>query len=173
MAKWRNAGIHVILQEFRDYKSTLSVTFFIGRSLFYTIWQIEWPLFSHWISNIDRSKKNFRPGVISGNPPRSRDILRHYLRSVKIEGWQFSKLIKPINSPFKCDHFLQKNLTPTVNRSQDTRVQIFRKSGGKVAKLFCIKLYLIFQQEALAYFFSFIEFIKSNILIYDSILIKI
>ena len=129
-------------------------------------------MFSHWISNIDRSKNIFRPGVTSGNPPRSRDILRHYLRSVKIEGWQFSKLIKPIDSPFKCDHFLQKNLTPIVNRSQDTRVQIFRKSGGNVAKLFCIKLYLIFQQVALAHFFSLTEFIKSSILIFDSILIK-
>ena len=105
-------------------------------------------------------------------PPRSCDNLRHYLRSVKIESWQFSKLIIPIDSPFKCDHFLQKNLTPIVNRSEDTRVQIFRKSGGNVAKLFCIKLYLTFQQVALAYFFPFTEFIKSNILILDSILIK-
>ena len=91
---------------------------------------------------------------------------------MEIEGWQFSKLIKPIDSPFKCDHFLQKNLTPIVNRSQDTRVQIFRKSGGNVAKLFCIKLYLIFQQVTLAHFFSLTEFIKSSILIFDSILIK-
>ena len=79
----------------------------------------------------------------------------------------------PIDSPFKFDHFLQKSLTPIVNRSQDTRVQIFRKSEGNVAKLFCINLCLIFQQVALAYFFSFNEFIKSNILIYDSVLIKI
>ena len=159
MAKWRNAGIHVILQEFRDYKSTLSVTFFIGRSLFCTIWQIEWPLFSHWISNIDRSKNIFRPGVISGNPPRSRDILRHYLRSVKIEGRQFSKLIKPINSPFKCDHFLQKNLTPTVNRSQDTRVQIFRKPGVKLQNYFVLNFIWSFNRRHLH-----ISFLSLNLL---------
>ena len=81
----------------------------------------------------------------------------------------------PIDSPFKFDHFLQKSLTPIVNRSQDTRVQIFRKSEGNVAKLIRINLFLIFQQVIfqLAYFFSFNEFIKSNILIYDSVLIKI
>ena len=145
----------------------------VGRSLFCTIWQIEQPLLCHWISNIDRSKNIFQPGVISGNPPRSSDSLRHYLRSMKIQGQQFLKLIIPIDSPFKCDHFLQKNLTPIVNRSQDTRVQIFRKSGGNVAKLFCIKLYLIFQQVVLTYFFSFTEFIKSNTLIFDSVPIKI
>ena len=105
--------------------------------------------------------------------PRSRDSLRHYLRSVKIEGWQFSKLIIPIDSPFKCDHFLQKTLTRIVNRSQDIRVQIFKKCGGNVSKKLCTKLYLILQQVALAYFFYFTEFIKSNILIFDAILIKI
>ena len=129
-------------------------------------------MFFHWISNIDRSQNIFRPRVISGNLRRSRDRLRHYLRLAKIEGWQFSKLIKAIDSPFKCDHFLQKNLTLIVNCSQDTRVQIFRKTGGNVAKLFCIKLYLIFQQVALAHLFSLTEFIKSSILIFDSILIK-
>ena len=118
-------------------------------------------------------KEQFPPGVSSGNPPRSRDSLRHYLGSVKIEGCQFSKLIKPIDSPFKCDHFLQKNLTPIVNRSQDTRVQISRKSGGNAAKLFSSKLYFIFQQVALAYLSSFTELIKSNVLNFDSILIKI
>ena len=91
--------------------------------------------------------------------PQGQWQLASLLHSVKIEGWQFSKLIKPIDSPFKCDHILQKNLTAIVNRSQDTRVQIFRKSGGNVAKLFCIKLYVIFQQVALAYFFSFTEFL--------------
>ena len=41
---------------------------------------------------MDRSNNIFRPGVISRNPSMSRDSLRHYLGSEKIEGWQFSKL---------------------------------------------------------------------------------
>ena len=59
-------------------------------------------MFSHWISNIYRSKNIFPPGVISGNPPRLRNSLRHYLRSPKIEvyggkgnfGLIWAKLIK-------------------------------------------------------------------------------
>ena len=46
---------------------------------------------------------------------------------MKIEGWQFSKLLKPIDSPLKCDNFLQK-ITQVVNRSEDARVQILGKS---------------------------------------------
>ena len=48
----------------------------------------------------------FRSGVISGNLPRSRDNLRHYLRPPKIEVRQFSNLIIPSDIPFKCDYFL-------------------------------------------------------------------
>ena len=60
-----------------------------------------------------------------------------FLRSVKIEGWQFSKLIKLIDSPFKCDKFLQK-ITQVVNRSEDTRVQIFRKSVVMLQNFFVL-----------------------------------
>ena len=83
------------------------------------------------------SKNNFRHQIISRNPSKSRDSLRHYLRSLKIESWQqFSKLIIPINSPLKCDHFSQNNFTRIVNSSPDTRVQIFRKSGVMLQNLF-------------------------------------
>ena len=55
---------------------------------------------------MDRSKNIFRPGVISGKLSRSRDNLRHFLLSPKIEGGQISNLIRPIDSRFKCDNFL-------------------------------------------------------------------
>ena len=42
--------------------------------------------------------------------PSSRDILRQYLWSQKIEGRQISNLIISIDSPFKCDHFYKKTL---------------------------------------------------------------
>ena len=114
-----------------------------------------------------------RTFFISRNSSRSRDSLRHYLWSVKIEGWQFSKLIKPIDRLFKCDHFLQKNLTQIVNRSQDNRAQIFRKSGGNDVRLFYQTLFDLLTCDTCIFLFSFTEFIKSNILISDSILIKI
>ena len=54
---------------------------------------------------------------------------------MKIEGSQFSKLIKPIDRALKCNHFLKKNLIPVVNRSkQDARVLIIRKPVGNVSK---------------------------------------
>ena len=130
-------------------------------------------MFSHWISNTDRSKNFFQPGVISRNPSKSRDSLRHYLRSVKIDVWQFSKLIITIDRLFKCDHFLQKNLAQIVNRSQDNRAQIFRKSGGNDVRLFYQTLFDLLTCDTCIFLFSFTEFIKSNILISDSILIKI
>ena len=79
------------------------------------------------------------------------DSLRHYLRSPKIEAWQFSNLVIPNNSSFKFDHFLQKNLILIINRCQDIRVQIFWKSQGNVIKLYFPKL----QQVPLEYFFFF------------------
>ena len=64
----------------------------------------------------------------------------------------------PIDSPTKCDHFIQKNLTPILNLSQDTRLQIFRKSGVNITKSFLPKLIFNYQQVVLAYFLSFTEF---------------
>ena len=54
---------------------------------------------------------------ISENPPWSHDSINHCLRSANLEGWQISKLIIPIDSPF--NHFLKKHLAPIVNRSQE------------------------------------------------------
>ena len=54
---------------------------------------------------------------------------------LRLEIFKIDKLI-PIDRALKLDHFLQKNLILIANQSQDTRVQIFRKSGGNVAKLF-------------------------------------
>ena len=56
--------------------------------------------FSHWISNIDRSKNIFCPEVIFRNSYRSSDNLRRYLRSARTEAWPFPKLIIPIESFF-------------------------------------------------------------------------
>ena len=54
----------------------------------------------------EESKNIFRPGVISENPPRSRDSLYTYLQEPKIENQQISSLMIPIDNPFKYDHFL-------------------------------------------------------------------
>ena len=73
---------------------------------------------------------------------------------------------------FKCNHFLEKNLIPVVNRSkQDARVLIIRKPVGNVSKL--PNFIWSFNRLHLYIFFSFAESIKSNILISDSIFIKI
>ena len=87
--------INFSLQSFATCLSTV-----ISRSLFCTIWQIESPLLSYKIPKFMRSKNIFRPGIISGNLPKSRVSLRHYLRSLKLEVRQFSNLIIPIHSSF-------------------------------------------------------------------------
>ena len=38
-----------------------------------------------------------------------------------------------VDSPFKFDNFLKKNLIVIINRSQDIRAQIFRKSGSRLS----------------------------------------
>ena len=70
---------------------------------------------------------------------------------------QFSDLIITIDSPFMCDYFLYNDFTPIYDRSQDIRIQIFRKSTRNLTKL---------QQAQITYtFFSFTKFNKSNVLI--------
>ena len=56
----------------------------------------------HWISNIDRSKNIFCPGIISGNSPKF----------TKNESRQISDLIILIGSPFKCDHLRSMSQFP-------------------------------------------------------------
>ena len=112
-------------------------------------------MFSHWISNIDRSKNIFCPEVIFRNSYRSRDNLRRYLRSARTKAWRFPKLIIPIDTASKCDHFLPKNLAPIVNHSQDTRIQMFGKSGDNIAKLFLPKFTWSFNKRHLHIFFIF------------------
>ena len=107
------------------------VKYSVSRSLFCKIWQIKVALFSHWISNIDRSKNFFQPGVITGNSSRSLDSLRHSLRLSNLESQQISSLILPIGSLFKCDHFLLKYLTPIINRSPNNTMQIPNSQGDK------------------------------------------
>ena len=92
-------------------------------------------MFSHWIPHIDKLKNIFRPRDISGNPPRSRDRLRHYLRSPEPEIQQFQNLIILIDSSFKCDHFLLENLILSINRSQDIRVQNLENPGIRLQNL--------------------------------------
>ena len=57
----------------------------LGRSLFCTIWEIEQPLFSHWISTINRSKNIICSGVIFRNPPRSRDSIIYGQQKLKVD----------------------------------------------------------------------------------------
>ena len=91
---------------------------------------------------------------------------------MKIDVWQFSKLIITIDRLFKCDHFLQKNLTQIVNRSQDNRAQVFKKSGVMMQDFFLSNFIKLLTCGTCIFLYSFTEFIKSNILISDSILIK-
>ena len=66
----------------------------------FSLQSFESPLLSYKIPKFIRSKNIFRPGIISGNLPKSRVSLRHYLRSLKLEVRQFSNLIIPIHSSF-------------------------------------------------------------------------
>ena len=107
--------INFSLQSFATCLSTV-----ISRSLFCTIWQIESPLLSYKIPKFIRSKNIFRPGIISGNLPRSRVSLRHYLRSE--EGGNLDK-----NENWICAmaryHAESNNISLTRNLPTDSRVR--------------------------------------------------
>lgn len=117
-------------------------------------------------------EEHFQFWNISVNPPWSHESVSHCLRSAKLEDWQISKLIIPIDSPF--NQFLWKHLVPIVNRSQVTRVQIVRKPGGNVAKLFLnqTSFYLSTGVTGII-FFSFNESNKPYVIISDSISLKL
>ena len=98
--------------------------------------------------------------TISGNTPRSRDSLRHCLRSPKLRVWQFSNLIIPIDNFYKKPYTLKL----IINRSQDNRVQIFRKSGGNVKKLYFPKLSLTMNRYHLHNIFLLLNLVNQSLL---------
>ena len=55
MAEWCDGGIHVIIREFRDYKSTLSVTFF-NKTILNTLWAFKQKAYLDCILSLTKKK---------------------------------------------------------------------------------------------------------------------
>ena len=49
----------------------------------------------------------------------------------------------PIDNPFEFDHFTSKNLSLKINRSQDNCVEIYKKFGINITKLFSNPFHLL------------------------------